>query len=140
MGDWLQDRCNSIQKAQQEHVQKAFEPDIEKARSGIYKPTKTNLKAGKAGQKYGIDKKEQSKEIDPKKKYDFRIDGYVDSYQHMEPISMKGTIAEVRQKAKEKFDIFKTANPKDDYWMTISVKDKDSRWGFKELFDERVKK
>jgi hypothetical protein len=48
MGDWLQDRCNSIQKAQQEHVQKAFEPEIEKARSGIYKPTKQNLEKGKS--------------------------------------------------------------------------------------------
>jgi len=31
---------------------------LEKARSGIYKPTKQNLKEGKAGQKYGSEKKE----------------------------------------------------------------------------------
>ena len=53
MGDWLQDRCNSIQKAQQEHVQKAFEPDIEKARSGIYKPIKQNIEKGGEGSKGG---------------------------------------------------------------------------------------
>jgi len=33
MGDWLQDRCNSIQKAQQEHIQKSLGNDIEKAKS-----------------------------------------------------------------------------------------------------------
>lgn len=59
MGDWLQDKCNEIQKAQQEHIQKSFGEDIEKARSGIYKPTKQNLKEGKAGQKYGQDKKDE---------------------------------------------------------------------------------
>ena len=63
MGDWLQDRCNSIQKAQQEHIQKSFSEDIEKARSGIYKPTKQNLKEGKAGQKYGSEKKEDDDKI-----------------------------------------------------------------------------
>jgi hypothetical protein len=31
MGDWLQDRCNEIQKAQQEHIQKSLGTDIEKA-------------------------------------------------------------------------------------------------------------
>jgi hypothetical protein len=61
MGDWLQDRCNSIQKAQQEHIQKSLGTDIEKARAGVYKPTKQNLKEGKAGQKYGSEKKEDSK-------------------------------------------------------------------------------
>lgn len=30
MGDWLQDKCNEIQKAQQEHIQKSFGEDIEK--------------------------------------------------------------------------------------------------------------
>ena len=60
MGDWLQDRCNSIQKAQQEHIQKSLgTDDIEKARAGIYKPTKQNLKEGKVGQKYGEEKKEK---------------------------------------------------------------------------------
>jgi len=60
MGDWLQDRCNEIQKAQQEHIQKSFgSEDIEKARAGVYKPTKQNLKEGKAGQKYGSEKKEK---------------------------------------------------------------------------------
>lgn len=60
MGDWLQDKCNEIQKAQQEHIQKSFgSEDIEKARSGVYKPTKQNLKEGKAGQKYGESKKEK---------------------------------------------------------------------------------
>ena len=39
---------------------------LEKARSGIYKPTKQNLKEGKAGQKYGEEKKEQT--IDSLKK------------------------------------------------------------------------
>ena len=33
MGDWLQDRCNSIQKAQQEHIQKSFSEDIYKSNS-----------------------------------------------------------------------------------------------------------
>lgn len=32
MGDWLQDRCNSIQKAQQEHIQKSFENDFQKSK------------------------------------------------------------------------------------------------------------
>ena len=66
MGDWLQDKCNEIQKAQQEHIQKSFgSEDIEKARSGVYKPTKQNLKEGKAGQKYGSEKKD-NKNIKPK--------------------------------------------------------------------------
>lgn len=90
-----------------------------------------------------IKEKEESKStdiIDPKKKYDFKINGYVDSYQHMEPISFNGTIADVRKKAKEKFDEFKTKQPKENYWMTISIKDEDSKYGFRELFDERVVK
>ena len=63
MGDWLQDKCNEIQKAQQEHIQKSFgSEDIEKARSGVYKPTKQNLKEGIAGQKYGSEKKEEKSE------------------------------------------------------------------------------
>lgn len=63
MGDWLQDRCNEIQKAQQEHIQKSLGTDIEKARAGVYKPTKQNLKEGIAGQKYGTEKKEDDKGI-----------------------------------------------------------------------------
>ena len=63
MGDWLQDKCNEIQKSQQEHIQKSFgSEDIEKARSGVYKPTKQNLKEGKAGQKYGDKKFPELKE------------------------------------------------------------------------------
>ena len=31
MGDWLQDKCNEIQKAQQEHIQKSFGSDIGKS-------------------------------------------------------------------------------------------------------------
>lgn len=64
MGDWLQDRCNSIQKAQQEHIQKSFGEDIEKARAGVYKPTKQNFKEGKAGQKYGSEKKDEDVKVD----------------------------------------------------------------------------
>ena len=33
MGDWLQDKCNEIQKAQQEHIQKSFGEDIFKGKS-----------------------------------------------------------------------------------------------------------
>ena len=32
MGDWLQDRCNAMQKAQQEHIQKSFGSDIGKSK------------------------------------------------------------------------------------------------------------
>ena len=67
MGDWLQDKCNEIQKAQQEHIQKSLGTDIEKARSGVYKPTKQNLKEGKAGQKYGMSQS-MKEELDYDKK------------------------------------------------------------------------
>lgn len=44
-------------------IQKGVSQDeiLEKARSGVYKPTKQNLKSGKAGQKYGAEKKEAKK-------------------------------------------------------------------------------
>jgi hypothetical protein len=37
---------------------------LEKARSGIYKPTKQNLKEGKVGQKYGSEKHDEEKNKD----------------------------------------------------------------------------
>ena len=80
------------------------------------------------------------KNLDPEKRYEFKINGYVDSYQHMEPISVNGTLSEVKKKAKEKFDELKNKNPKENYWMSIHIKDKNSKYGFSELFDERVKK
>ena len=53
MGDWLQDKCNEIQKAQQEHIQKSFgSEDIEKLTNSNFK--KQNLeKASGEGSRGG---------------------------------------------------------------------------------------
>ena len=47
MGDWLQDRCNAMQKAQQEHIQKSFGSDIEKAKEIVKENKKDKEKDSK---------------------------------------------------------------------------------------------
>ncbi len=126
-----------------------FKEDFEKAVShkyfkregtpGNYKYyyTEAEYKEAKGGK--SEEKKEGEIKIDENKEYNFTIDGYIDSYQHSEPIKIKGKIAEVRQKAKEKFEEYKSKNKKGNYWMTISVENKDNKWGHEELFNERIK-
>ena len=43
MGDWLQDKCNEIQKAQQEHIQKSFGSDFQKSNLNDLEKAKANI-------------------------------------------------------------------------------------------------
>lgn len=74
-----------IQNKRKENIFKSFvgsEDDIEKAKSGVYKDTSENRKLGRVGQKYGGEKKQESKE-EKTKKLDYQAEKLMDRLQTM---------------------------------------------------------
>lgn len=73
------EELNEHRQAVAENISKAFDSDIEKARSGVYADNAQNRKLNRVGQRYGSEKKdEEPSQKTPKKddNYASKVEGY----------------------------------------------------------------